>query len=147
MDEWSIRAVSTGRRETKLYAGNTAIAAGVQVNLQPSADRPSALELLLSSLAADLLEGYRAQLEKRGISPFGLELLLKAKLGNVLVHLGVIGESGDPGLSALSATIYVSADAEEKELQTALDETLVRAPVHATLRRAVNIDLKLAVLP
>lgn len=147
MEEWSIRAVSTARRETKLYAGNTAISAGVQVNLQPSADRLSALELLLSALAADLVEGYRAQLEKRGIVPFGLELLLKAKLGNALVHLGVIGEHGDPGLSELTATLYVSADASEADLHAALEEALVRAPVYATLRRAANIQLKLAVLP
>ena len=147
MDEWAIRAVSVGRRETKLYAGNTTLVAGVQLNLQPSSERESAFELMLSALAAYVIEGFRAQLEKRGVNPFGLELLLKAKLDNPLVHLGVIGESGDPGASSITATIYVSAEAEEPDLEQALDDALARAPVFSTLKRAVMIDLKLAVLP
>lgn len=148
MEEWAIRAVSIARRETKIYAGNAALTASVQVNLQPSADnKPSALELLLSALAADVVEGYRAVLERRGIVPFGLELALKAKLGNVLVHLGVIGESGDPGLASVSATLYVSADADEAVLRSALDEALRRASVFTTLARAATIELILSILP
>ena len=70
MEEWAIRAVSIARRETKIYAGNAALTASVQVNLQPSADnKPSALELLLSALAADVVEGYRACLLYTSPSP------------------------------------------------------------------------------
>jgi uncharacterized OsmC-like protein len=144
--ELSIRAVSAAAKETKIYAGNATLLSGVQLNLEPSKERASAVELLLSSWAGDVAAGFRARLEKRGVVVDALELSVRATLEGALVHLGVIGEEGVPRVASITAAIYLTFDGEEDVAHAALEEALARAPVHQTLLRATSIDLRLSIM-
>jgi uncharacterized OsmC-like protein len=62
------------------------------------------------------------------------------------VALGVIGESGDPGIESITATLYASGDFLEPELVVAWSEARERSPVARTLARAVPIEHRLAVV-
>jgi len=59
------------------------------------------------------------------------------------VQLGVIGERGDAGLSAVGGTVYVSADGPEAALDEAWAETLQRSVFHQTLRKTAAVSLRL----
>lgn len=118
-----------------------------QASFRDSDPHPSAVEYLLGILGGDLLSGFAAQAGRQGVLVYELEVTVSGRLNNPLVHLGVIGEEGHPGFEAIAGTLYVSADAEEEDLEGVWRETLRRSPLVNTLRRAVELTLALQVMP
>ena len=143
--DWSVRIHHVGDRTARVYARNHALTVGQQASVAPSDEHPSAIELLLGALGADLVVGVAVQARRRGVTLDGLELALSGTLDNVLVHLGVIGETGHPGLSAVTGTLYVSADADEPAMLTLWQEALARSPVYQTLSRCARIDIRVCI--
>jgi uncharacterized OsmC-like protein len=141
--EWAVRVHLVGERTARAYARNHALTIGQQASVAPSDEHPSAIELLLGALGSDVIVGVAAQARRRGVTLDGVELALRGKLDNVLVHLGVIGETGHPGLSAVTGTLYVSADADEPALVDIWEQALARSPVYQTLSRCARIDIRL----
>ena len=76
-----------------------------------------------------------------------VEIALTGRLDNILVHLGVIGEQGHPGLRAIDGTVYVSADSDPQTIESAWQRTLARSPLYNTLTRCAEVTIRLAVMP
>ncbi len=108
-----------------------------------AADRPSALELLASALAVDLLAGLARECARAGVKIHDAELNVSATLDNPLVALGVVGESGSAAVASFRGTLYVSSDAEEAALAAVWALVTERASVHATLGRCVDMNIEL----
>lgn len=144
---WTARVRWLGDQESTVYARNHAFTVGSPANFGQQDAHPSAVEYLLGALGADLTNGFQAQAARAGITVDALELTLRGYLGNALVVLGVIGETGNPGFQGIAGTLYVSADADEARLQAAWHTTLARSPVYNTLKSAVTLALELRVLP
>lgn len=144
---WSARIQPSGERECRMYSRNQTITVGPPVDFGfGGGDAPlSAVEHLLGSLGACLLMGYRMHASRRNITVDQIELAVRGGLGNPLVALG-LEDQGYPGLARVSATLYVSAEADEQALRSVWEETLRRSPVLATIRASVECDLKLSVL-
>ena len=139
---WPVRVHRVGDRHARVYARNHAFDVGQQASVAPSDERPSALEYLLGALGADLVEGLSAQARRRGVVIDGLEIALSGKLENVLVHLGVVGELGHPGVSEITGTLYVSADADEETVHALWRAALERSPLHHTLSHCARISIR-----
>ncbi len=144
---WTVRARRIGPDETRVYARNHAFAVGAQASLRDSDAHPSAIECLLGALAGDLLRGFEVQAARRQVALHAGEINLSGRLDNVLVHLGVIGETGHPGLVSVTGTFYVSADADESALEEIWQATLLRSPLHQTLSRCAAIEIRLQAAP
>src|SRR5690348_9414504 len=102
--DWSVRVREAGPAEEKVYARNHAFSIGQQASLRESDPHPSATEVLLGALGADLVHGFGVEAKKSGVAIEGLEVTLAGRLENVLVHLGVIGEEGRPGFRRIEGT-------------------------------------------
>ena len=71
---------------------------------------------------------------------------MSCRLASPLVALGVIGESGDPGIESITATLYASGDFLEPQMVAAWSEARERSPLARTLARAVPVEHRLAVV-
>jgi hypothetical protein len=139
--------LSEGVDQSRVYARNHSFGVGRAASYRESDVHPSAIEQLLGALGGDLMSGWQAACSRAGLVLEAAELTIGGRLANPLRQLGVVGESGDPGIAAIHGTLYVSAPAEEARLRALWREVLEASPLHATLGRAVKLDLELRIVP
>jgi hypothetical protein len=144
---WAVRARRVSQGESRVYVRNHALAVGAQASLQDSDDHPSAIEYLLGALAGDLLRGFEIQAARRQVAVHAAEVNLRGRLNNVLVHLGVIGETGHPGLESIAGTFYASTETEGPTLDEIWHATLARSPLYHTLSRCAAVSILLQAVP
>lgn len=142
---WTVRVRADMQRAITVHARNHAFPAGESLSFRPTDEHPSALELMLGAIAADLVSTFRTLARKRRIPLDALEFSASCTLHNPLVPLGVLGEEGNPGIARIEGALYVSADAEEEMLQALWEETLQRSPLYNTLCGTVEMALRLRV--
>jgi len=140
---WSVRVSGVSEKECKVYAGRNTFSIGKQVDFTSDGAHPSAVEILLDALGGDLIDGFRRLAEKSGIKIDAVECVVSGNLGNPLVVLGVVGAEGSPGLETITATVYVSADAAQSDLQEVWRLTLERSPLVRTLERSTKMSLSI----
>ena len=155
---WTVRvervagpASDTGKAyERRVYARNHTFSVGKQASFEPTDPQPSAVEVLLGALGADVVGGFEAEAARRRVPIDGLEMRLSCRLDNALTHLGVIGEEGHPGIASIQGTLYVTVDADANTVDDALDAlwraTLERSPLVNTLKRSVELLLDLRIV-
>jgi|SRR5579871_67167 len=139
---WTVRVRTDAPRTVTVHARNHAFSVGEPLSFRPTDDHPSAIELMLGAFAADLTQTFRALARKQRIPLDALEFSATCTLNNPLIHVGVIGETGHPGLERIEGTLYVSANADEETLTALWRETLERSPLYHTLRPTVALSLR-----
>src|SRR5262245_32512427 len=144
---WAVRARRASPAEARAYARNHAFTLGAQASLRDADDHPSAIEYLLGALGGDLLRGFEVEAARRQVAVNAGEVDLQGRLDNVLVHLGVIGETGSPALASVTGTFYVSADATATALDEIWRATLERSPLYQTLARSATVAIRLQAAP
>ena len=120
---------------------------GPRVPFDEKARGISALELVLGALGADLATGILAAAARRRVEIERAEAVVTGRLENPLVHLGVIGESGHPGLEAVSVVLYISSLAPPEDVEGAWKEALERSPLYHTFERLVRLDIRTVPTP
>jgi OsmC-like protein len=125
------------------YTRNHAFTVGGQASFRETDAHPDAVEYLLGALGGDLISGFASHATRRGVEVDAMEASIFGRLNNPLTLLGVVGESGHPGFEAISCTLYVSADADERLLEDIWQTTLARSPLVNTLDRCVGLTLNL----
>ncbi|MCB9884948.1 MAG: OsmC family protein [Planctomycetes bacterium] len=138
---WQTRVRWTGGMQAKATVRNHSLAIGQPASFDVQDEAPSALELLLAALGGALNTGLQWRLSRQGIEVRNLEVVVKGRLADSLVFLGVT-EPGDPGLRALEVTIYADADCDLDKLQETLQETVRRCPVTRSLQRGTEIEIQ-----
>lgn len=148
MDEfvWNLRVRSTSRGLVTVYTRSQQIEIGVPVQFDPEYPHVTALEQLLAAFGADLVNGLRLAARRRHVLIDAVEAVVRGELDNPLVYLGVVGETGHPGLARIQTRVYVSTDADEEVLQPVWQETLRRSPLVNTFQRAVALDLSVKII-
>ena len=131
----------------RAYARGQSFDVGSQASLRALDPEPSAVEYALGAFGGDLLLGLDRAASTAGLTLHAIEITLTGRLDNTLVHLGVIGEQGHPGFSAIDGTTYVSADDDPAAIESAWRVTLERSPLYNTLTRCASVSIRLAVLP
>jgi len=140
---WHARVCSTGRGRSTAYVRQHQFAIGEAITFDAEHDRVAGLEYVLGALGADLVSGLQRAARRRRIAVDQVEAVVSGRLDNPLTYLGVVGESGHPGLERVVARVYVGADEDEAALQEAWQEALDRSPFVGVLARAVELDLSL----
>ena len=144
---WSVRVQWAGDQDAKVYSGGHVFSVGRQASFTQKEAHPSAVEYLLGALGGDLVSGYQYQSAKRGVAINATESVVSGRLDNPMVFLGVVGAKGRPGFESMTATLYVSSDAEESTLQEIWRATLATSPLVNTLERGVKLSLHLQLIP
>jgi hypothetical protein len=75
-----------------------------------------------------------------------LEAVVVGELNNPLTYLGVIGETGHPGLEKIRIRVYVASPEEEAIIQSLWQEILAISPLVRTFQAAIQLDLSLQVI-
>ena len=128
----------------RIYNRNHALAAGPPVDFGEKVEALGSVDYLLAAIGACVVGGFQAHAARAGVIVDAIELTLKGKLGNVLVHLG-LEERGTPGLVRVWGTLYVSSPDEPERLREIWETTLKRSPVLRSLSPGVEVDLELSI--
>jgi TusA-related sulfurtransferase len=142
--EWRARGRLTGPMRTTVYCRNFSLEVGQPASFEERDERPSAIEHLLAALAGDLAAGFAAECARAGLQVDDVEITVRARLGNVLAHLGL--EDGDPALSAVDVRGFASSGSDERAVRDTWQRALARSPIAATLRKAADLTAALVVL-
>jgi TusA-related sulfurtransferase len=142
--EWRLRARSTGGLRSTAYCRNFSFVVGQPASFEERDDHPSALEYLMGALAGDLATGFATACSQVGLQVDDVEITVRAKLHNVLAHLGL--EEGDPSLESLSLKAFASTLEDETRVRTVWDEVLRRSPLFTTLAKATRLETQLTTI-
>ena len=142
--EWRARVRSSGGLKSTVYCRNFSIEVGQPASFESSDKHPSAVEYLLAALAGDLTTGFATECAKRGLTVDDIEMTISGRLNNILAHLGL--EDGDPSFSSIEMKLFISSFEDQAKVQEAWDRTLKRSPLAATLKKAVDLKIKLSIL-
>jgi hypothetical protein len=142
--EWRARVRSTGSLKSTVYCRNFSIEVGQPASFEASDKHPSAVEYLLAALAGDLTTGFATECAKSSLAVDDIEMTINGKLVNILAHLGL--EDGDPSFASIEMKIFVSSFEDQAKVREAWDRTLKRSPLATTLKKAVELKVKLSIL-
>jgi uncharacterized OsmC-like protein len=142
--EWRLRARSTGPQQGTVYSRNHAFTVGQAASFEERDPHPSAVEYLLGALAASLVTGLATEAARAGLDIDDVEISLRGSLANPLAILGL--EAGEPALDRIALKCFASSPEDEAAVRAAWELAVARSPIAATLARAVNLDITLAVL-
>ena len=142
--EWRIRTRSTAPLQSTVYCRNFSFNVGQAASFEEKDKNPSAIEYLAGALSASLSTAYSTECAKAGLKVDDVEITLRCKLDNVLAHLGL--EKGDAGISNIDIKCFVTSMEDESALKQVWQNTLDRAPLFVTLKKAVPIKLKFNVV-
>ena len=73
-----------------------------------------------------------------------IEISLSGSLNNVLAHLGI--EEGDPSVQRSELKCFASTFDDEAKVKAAWARTVQRSPLAATLSKAVDLQIKFAIV-
>jgi uncharacterized OsmC-like protein len=142
---WSLRVRWNAADLATVYARNNSFNVGPPASFRDKDPYPSAVEYLLGALGADLINGFHRNASSQGIAVDALELALSGSLQNPLTYIGVIGETGEPYLSQINGTLYISTDSDEEAVRAVWQTTLKRSPVANTLKRSARMQIELRI--
>ncbi|MBI2855699.1 MAG: OsmC family protein [Chloroflexi bacterium] len=109
-------------------------------------EAPNSVEYVLGALGACLATGFVLNASRQGIEIRNLEVALDSTQDNVFTFLG-IGDEGHSGLDAITAKLFVQADADEETLRRIWEHTVKTSPVGNSLTRAVSLKTEVDVIP
>jgi TusA-related sulfurtransferase len=142
--QWRLRARATGHLKSTVYARNFAFDVGQAASFEEKDAHPSALEYLFGALAGSLTSGFATECARDNLEVDDIELSLSGSLNNILAHLGL--EEGEPSIAAIEMKCFASTFDDEDKVKYAWQRTLDRSPLVATLKKAVNLQMKLVIV-
>jgi uncharacterized OsmC-like protein len=142
--EWRARSRSTGHLKSTVYFRNFSFDVGQPASFEEKDEHPSAVEYLLTALAGALSTGLATECAKDGLEIDDIEISIKGKLDNVLAHLGI--EEGDPSFKSIELKCFASTLDDADKLRAAWKRTFDRSPLAQTLKKAVELEAKLAIV-
>ena len=142
--EWRARVRSVGHQHSKVYARNFSFDIGQPASFEEKDSYPSALEYLLGAVAGSLTTGFASDCARAGLDVDDIEISINGRLHNILAHLGV--EDGDTSFKSIEIRCFASTFEDEAMVQTVWDTTVRRSPIVATLKKAMDLNIRLAIV-
>ena len=142
--EWRARARSTGHLRSTVYARTFSFDVGQPASFEEKDKHPSAVEYLLGALAGSLTTGFASECARDNLEIDDIEITINGRLKNVLAHMGL--EEGDSSFESIELKCFASTFDDEDEVRNAWDRAVARSPIAATLTKAVELDIKLAIV-
>lgn len=141
-DGATARVRADGPGQVRVHLRGEPLVVRDPIPLDDAAVAPSALELLLGALGADLIALFSAELHRRRVDVDDVELRLSGRLDNALLVLGVVGETGSPRLAAVDGTLFVTGAGDPAAVEDVWALVARRSPVLATLEGTVAVSIE-----
>jgi hypothetical protein len=93
-----------------------------------------------------VVNGLQVLARKRRIMIEQIEAVVEGQLNNPLIYLGVIGETGHPGLDQVSVRVSLLSSAADAAIQDLWQEMMATSPLVRTFQQAIQLELRLQVL-
>ena len=138
---WTLRISATGRGQATVFTRQHQFRVGAPAHFDRAYEAVTALEYVLGAIGSDLVNGLQILGRKRRIPTDRVEAVVEGELDNPLVYLGVVGESGNPGLRKVRVKVYLASPAEEAAIEDLWQEVLRTSPLVHTFQAAVQIEL------
>jgi uncharacterized OsmC-like protein len=138
---WTLRVTAVQRSGSVIHARKHSLAVGAPLSFDSEYGAITALEVLLGAVGADLVGGIQTVARRRRVEIDDIEVVVHGTLHNPMVYLRVVGESGDPGIRAIEARVYISSLDDEARVRAVWMEVLETSPIANTLTKAVKLDL------
>lgn len=142
---WNLRIIAEEKEPATVYVRKHQFRVGVPLQFDPEYQHITALEYALGALSADVVEGLQVISHRRRLRLYCIEAVVSGELNNPLTYLGVVGETGNPGLEHVNMTVYVSSTAKEEDIKEIWGEMLQKSPLVQTLKPTVKLDFVLKV--
>jgi hypothetical protein len=139
------RQLSREDRAT-VFARTHQYSVGAPGQFDAAYDAITALEYVLGAIGTDVVHGLQTLVRKRRIEVDHIEAIVEGELNNPLTYLGVVGESGHPGLERVSVKVNVASLATEAEIRCVWQEMLDKSPLVRTFQPAIRFELRLQVV-
>ncbi|MBL9116341.1 MAG: OsmC family protein [Verrucomicrobiaceae bacterium] len=139
----TIRASVTDDRHVRLFARAHKVELGPGWSFDIAEPSATGAETLLGVLASDVMCVFARLAKQKRVIVDEMEATVSADLLDPLVHLGVIGASGEPRYENFVLRAYVGTSAAESTVRALWDESLARAPLYNTLRHAAQVRAEL----
>jgi uncharacterized OsmC-like protein len=143
---WTLRVSTTPLSGTTVFVRKHQFPVGVALQFDAEYDAITALEYVLGAIGADVVSGLQALARKRRVEIDQVEAVVEGELNNPLTYLGVVGESGHPGLERVCVKVYVASLAAEEEVRRVWQEVLDRSPLVRTFQPAIRFEISLQVI-
>jgi hypothetical protein len=143
---WTLRVSAMGRGQATVFTRQHQFCVGAPVHFDRSYEAVSALEYVFGAMGADVVNGLQMLARKRRVVIERLEAVVMGELNNPLTYLGVIGETGHPGLEKVRIRVYVASPEEEAALQRLWQEMLATSPLVRTFQAAIQLELSLQMI-
>ncbi|MFN4258335.1 MAG: OsmC family protein [Gemmataceae bacterium] len=143
---WDVRVTAASGETARVSARKHRWDVGAPLHFDSEYACVTALEMLLGALGSDLVNGLKQRARRRRLEITHIEASVQGELDNPLTYLGVVGETGHPGLRRVAVKVFVSTLASEEETQAVWRETLAGSPLVHTLRPTVNLELQLKIV-
>lgn len=137
---WEARVVASSRGAATVYVRKHRFEVGPPVSFDRELPRVTALEHALGALASEVVVGLREAAARRRLEVGAIEAKVEGRLGNALVTLGVVGETGDPAIAFVKLRVFAQSPHDAEELDPAWREALERAPLYATLKKSATLE-------
>lgn len=142
--EWRLRSRSTGHLKATVYSRNFSFEVGQPASFEEQDKHPSAVEYLFGALAGSLATAFTTECAKENLEVDDIEISLSGSLYNILAHIGI--EEGDPSIERIDLKCFASTFDDEEKVNAVWERTVARSPVAATLSKAVELNLQLALV-
>ena len=133
---------ATDKDRASVYVRDHRFEVGKPLSFDSEHPSATALEHAIGALGADLAVGLRAGCRRARVPVDEVEVLVTAELGNPLTHLGVVGETGSPGLERVVAKVFVRGEALEDDVRDLWSQVVERSPLARTLAQVLELELR-----
>jgi OsmC-like protein len=143
---WTLRVGTTSQGGITAFVRKQQFSVGAPVQFDEEYAGITALEYVLGAIGADVVHGLQSLARKRRVAIDHIEAVVQGELNNPLTYLGVVGESGHPGLERVRVKVYLASLAIDEDIQQLWQEMLARSPLVRTFQSAIAFELSLQVL-
>jgi OsmC-like protein len=143
---WTLRVSATERGQATVFTRQHQFRVGAPVHFDRAYEAISALEYVLGAIGADLVNGLQTLAHRRRVAIEQVEAVVEGELNNPLTYLGVVGETGHPGLEKVRLRVYLASPEEEAAIQHLWQEMLATSPLVRTFQTAIRLELSLQVI-
>ncbi len=142
--EWRTRVRHTGHLRSTVYCRNFKFDIGQPASFEEKDAHPSSVEVLLGAVGGSLAVGFATECTRAGLDVDDIELTVRGRLHDVLAHMGL--EQGDPSFSTIDIKCFASTFDDQAAVRRAWILAVERSPLVATLHKAVEMSLELAIV-